>query len=640
MHDRLAETLESTLAKALALDPDPEDAAPLQFGDFRLVENSTLLMALASTTAKTTGAFPDFHAFQKLFQSRPDKPIAPERDAPEYQPRPAQSFPPEIVQAAVAKVTARNPELTPREAYTRALDLLAKVDAQNRFDAALTHYHERHRHYQEIQARSRAITQAYNPQPERYLDFVRDTVSARDPGFADTFFFASRPLPISEDSRRAHTFLSGATKSGKSETLKYLIRHYLTKNTRPALVVLDPHGKLAMEVAQMREFAKNDRLVLVAPSAFPEANIALNPFDCRDKSETGLNTQSRQLMAALERVLGSWTDNAKGMMPHCIALLLHREGSTLYDLLTLMDDEANDELVRYGATRLPFDGSRRFFEEQFKTSRHYDSTKEMVRNRLQQLLSSPVITRFLCRESTVDFEAAIDAGKVIILNCTRAKMDQQEVGQIGQFIMARIQGYCLTRELIPGNPMTPVHVFADECQYFVNETVKEILGENRKHGLHITLATQRTDQMAEDAGQKLVDAVIGNVGVFITGRGGGKTPEKIAPEIGMKTDDIRDLKPLNFFYTEKAVAIRRPSIQTQIPYIGTRYSMTPDDWGLVLSQQIERYYRPLSAPENAGQGQDDNNTPQSTRTPRKPAHAPKFAFQDLAKMRQPGTLKK
>ena len=405
-------------------------------------------------------------------------------------------------------------------------------------------------------------------------------------------------------------------------------------------MVLDPHGKLAMEVAQMREFAKNDRLVLVAPSAFPEANIALNPFDCRDKSETGLNTQSRQLMAALERVLGSWTDNAKGMMPHCIALLLHRDGSTLYDLLTLMDDEANDELVRYGATRLPFDGSRRFFEEQFKTSRHYDSTKEMVRNRLQQLLSSPVITRFLCRESTFDFEAAIDDGKVIVLNCTRAKMDQQEVGQIGQFIMARIQGYCLTRELIPGNPMTPVHVFADECQYFVNETVKEILGENRKHGLHITLATQRTDQMAEDAGQKLVDAVIGNVGVFITGRGGGKTPDKLAPEIGMKTDDIRDLKPLNFFYTEKAVAIRRPTIQTQIPYIGTRYSMTRDDWGLLLSQQIERYYKPLSAPQSAGEAQDGGNAPQNTQTPHRPAHAPKFAFQDLAKMRQPGTLKK
>lgn len=451
---------------------------------------------------------------------------------------------------------------------------------------------------------------------------------------------ASRALPISEDSRRAHTFLSGATKSGKSETLKYLIRHYLTKNTRPALVVLDPHGKLAREVSEMREFASNDRLVFVAPSMFEKANIALNPFDCRDKSETGLNTQSRQLMAALERVLGTWTDNAKGMMPHCIALLLHRDGSTLYDLLRLMDDDTNAELVAYGATRLPFEGNRRFFTEQFTTSRHYDSTKEMVRNRLQQLLSSPVITRFLCRESTLDFEAAIDEGKVIVLNCTRAKMDQREVAQIGQFIMARIQGYCLTRELIPGNPMTPVHVFADECQYFVNETVKEILGENRKHGLHITLATQRTDQMAEDAGQKLVDAIIGNVGVFITGRGGGKTPEKLAPEIAMKPEDIRDLEPLTFLYTEKAVASRRPTIQTKIPYIGRNFHMTQDEWGETLSQQIRNYYRPLDAPEPATEAKQADQGSQTPQAPARDPHAPKFAFQDLAKMRQPGTLKK
>lgn len=621
MSHSVAKTLEESLANGLVIDPDPEQAPSMDFGQFTLADNPAFLMGLANQTASATGAFPDLNAFQKLFQSRPEKPVEPDPDDPAFLPPPDKPYPPDLVALyGLAKIRA--------------------VDAAKAYNTALKAYHERYRHYQEIQTRSRAITQAYNPSPERYLDFVHDTVSAADPAFARSFFFASRPLPISEDSRRAHTFLSGATKSGKSETIKYLIRHYLTKNTRPALVVLDPHGKLAKEVAEMREFSQNDRLVFVAPSMFEKANIALNPFDCRDKSETGLNTQSRQLMAALERVLGTWTDNAKGMMPHCIALLLHRDGSTLYDLLKLMDDDTNAELVKYGATRLPYEGNRKFFAEQFTTSRHYDSTKEMVRNRLQQLLSSPVITRFLCRESTLDFEAAIDAGKVIVLNCTRAKMDQREVAQIGQFIMARIQGYCLTRELIPGNPMTPVHVFADECQYFVNETVKEILGENRKHGLHITLATQRTDQMAEDAGQKLVDAIIGNVGVFITGRGGGKTPEKLAPEIAMKPDDIRELQPLSFFYTEKAVANRRPTIQTKLPYIGRSFKMTQDAWGETLSRQIERYYRPLDAPEStteAAQGDLSSHTPQR---PARDPHAPKFAFQDLAKMRQPGTLKK
>jgi len=621
LSDSVVKTLEYILGKRLAVDPDPEQAPNLEFGRFTLWDNPTLLEQVANETARITGAFPDLNAFQNLFQSKSTKPIEPDIDDPAFDPPQGKPYPADLV-------------------AQYGIENLRTADAARNYHAALKTYHERYSHYQEIQTRSRRITQAYNASPARYLDFIRDTVSTLDPSFSQGFFFTSKPLPISEDSRRAHTFLSGATKSGKSETIKYLIRHYLTKNTRPALVVLDPHGKLAREVARMREFVKNDRLVFVAPSKFENANVALNPFDCSDKSISGLNTQSRQLMAALERVLGQWTDNARGMMPHCIALLLHRDGSTLYDLLKLMDDDNNAELVRYGATQLPYEGNCQFFADQFKTSRHYDSTKEMVRNRLQQLLSSPVITRFLCRESTFDFEAAIDAGKVIVLNFTRSKMDQREVSQIGQFIMARVQGYCLTRELIKGNPMTPVHVFADECQYFVNETVKEILGENRKHGLHITLATQRTDQMAEDAGQKLVDAIIGNVGVFITGRGGGKTPEKLAPEISMKPEEIRDLEPLSFFYTEKAVANRRPTIQTKIPFIGTNFSMSEDEWGETLSKQVKRYYRPLDAPDTATETKQADLGSEATQPRPHDPHVPKFAFQDLSKMRKQQPLKK
>jgi len=594
----LAKTLAERLDKSLTVPPDLEDAPPLEFGAYTLRDNDGLLLDLANEAARTTGAIPDFAAFQKLFQSKPDRPIPPDPDDPKFDP--------------------------PHIEYDTPLE--RQVAKLMRYDQAKQDHDKRDENYQQIQARSRAITQTYNPTVVRYFDYVVDTVSRDDPAFAQDFFFASRPLPVSEDSRRAHTFLSGATKSGKSETIKYLIRHYLTKNTRPALAVFDPHGKLAKEVSEMREFAKTDRLVFVAPSMFEGARISLNPFDCRDKSETGLNTQARQLMGALERVLGSMTDPAKGIMPHCLSLLLHRDGSTLNDLLTLMDDDNNDELVKYGAQRLPFAGSRAFFADQFKTSRHYDSTKESLRNRLQILLSSPIISRFLCEESTFDLEGAIDEGKVIVFNFTRSKMDAAEVQNIGQLVMARIQGYCLTRELIKGNPLTPVHVFADECQYFVNPTVKEILGENRKHGLHLTLATQRTDQMAEVGSAKLVDAVIGNVGVFITGRGGGNTPEKLSPEIKMKPEEIRDLKPLNFLYTEKASAVPRPTIQTAIPYIGRQYRMSADDWGLTISDQIKRHYRPLNAPNKPSEvAEAEQHPPAPLRDP----NAPLFDFPAL-----------
>jgi len=53
-----------------------------------------------------------------------------------------------------------------------------------------------------------------------------------------------------------------------------------------------------------------------------------------------------------------------------------------------------------------------------------------------------------------------------------------------------------------------IHLFADECQYFVSPTIKQIMGEARKFGLYATLATQRTEQVGKD----LLDAIFGNVG--------------------------------------------------------------------------------------------------------------------------------
>jgi DNA helicase HerA-like ATPase len=48
-------------------------------------------------------------------------------------------------------------------------------------------------------------------------------------------------------------FISGGTGSGKSETLKHLIRSYVLDDPDNAIIIFDPHGKLATEVAAMRD---------------------------------------------------------------------------------------------------------------------------------------------------------------------------------------------------------------------------------------------------------------------------------------------------------------------------------------------------------------------------------------------------
>ncbi len=106
-----------------------------------------------------------------------------------------------------------------------------------------------------------------------------------------------------------------------------------------------------------------------------------------------------------------------------------------------------------------------------------------------------------------------------------------------------IQGYSIRCQRYRGNPKTPIHLFVDECQYFTSNAAETILGESRKYDLYLTLATQRTQQV----GDKILDAILGNVGVFLTGRSLGKTMQKISTELDIEREAICNLRTGQFY---------------------------------------------------------------------------------------------
>ncbi len=136
----------------------------------------------------------------------------------------------------------------------------------------------------------------------------------------------------------------------------------------------------------------------------------------------------------------------------------------------------------------------------------------------------------------------------------------------------------------------PIHLFIDECQYFVSPTMSEILGESRKFGLYITVATQRIERLNSD----LQDAILGNVGNIWVGNSRHTTAEKLSRETDIDAEKIRKLQNLQFFQ----VATSEPTKRQHLRYIGNRYCMSPKLWQNILKQQSQKYYRKSSTPES------------------------------------------
>jgi len=384
---------------------------------------------------------------------------------------------------------------------------------------------------------------------------------------------------ISERLQRQHSFIVGRTGAGKSVLLHHFIRHYLTRNKKPAVVLLDPHGDLAKSVALDRTWLKSDRLVYIQFQPIGDQAINFNPFDLTKSTETYISRAQLQFAGAIERIIGEpFTPRQRTLIRSCVSLMLHRPNSTLIDLVRLLQDGQNADLLEYGREQLPNLIDRQFFTGSFSDPL-YSTTKLALVSRLTDIIRDPVVRRFTCQPSSLDLGKLLDSGKVIVVQFDPSKQGRDTIRTIGQLLTAAIFSHALGR---PPNRRFPIHLLADEAQYFVGSTITEILGESRKFGLYLTLATQRTEALSSD----LQDAILGNVGNLWIGSSRHQTAEKLAKETGIASERLRNLPNLNFLHV---VAGKEP-VRHKLRYLGRRFCMSRADWRKIMTEQIKRYY--------------------------------------------------
>lgn len=387
-----------------------------------------------------------------------------------------------------------------------------------------------------------------------------------------------------ERQRRLHTFVAGRTGVGKSVLFHNLIRHYLVWNKTPSLVVLDPHGDLARSIVRDRANRRSGRLIYLNFDGIAGNHIHLNPFDLPRPTEQRLNRAQVQFAGAVEQIVGhAFTPVQRTLIRTCLAVMLHKPGLTLVDLVRLLQDDRNADLLRHGEQSLPNPVDRQFFASTFANS-HYRATKQALVARLTDIVRDPYVRRFTCQPSSFDLGEALDSGKVLVACFNPSRQSPDTIRTIGQLLNAAILSHVLGRTPYKRQP---IHLFVDECQYFVSPTITDILGESRKFGLYLTLATQRVERLDPN----LQDAILGNVGTLWVGASRHTTAEKLARETDLKAEQIRTLPNLTFYQ----VAGDKPATRRRLRFIGRRYAMSPKAWARLTRQQARLYYRAPAA---------------------------------------------
>lgn len=135
---------------------------------------------------------------------------------------------------------------------------------------------------------------------------------------------------------------------------RFIWQHIIYGKT--AIVVIDPNGDFAEQVAQFKDnqmpFRKKE-MIYIDPTLSTEIFPVINPLDLPNLSTETLDKVVQQmhktLLQSFKELEIKLTGAMDGMLYNMIHTLYRKEGSSLLDLVRFVDDEQNADLVASGS---------------------------------------------------------------------------------------------------------------------------------------------------------------------------------------------------------------------------------------------------------------------------------------------------
>jgi len=394
-----------------------------------------------------------------------------------------------------------------------------------------------------------------------------------------------------------HACVVGGSGSGKSELLKLMVHHYVKHPELGAVLVLDPHAKVAREIARWREFADQpERLVYLDAKADAGGDLvpALNPLvvgSADDEAKTEIATQLADAIG-LVRDQDTMTGNMTTVARRCIRVLLDVPGATLSDLEALISADVDHPLVRV-ALNSRDDNHRTWFER--KTGGFFDdsfkSAKLALLKRLDDALFSPRLRQVLTAPAPFDLDAAVQERKVICIDCASVGPNVSEM--LGRIVMAQVAALGQRRLSDSSLPQAPLRVFVDEATKLMSPSVFTILKELRKVGISLIMAQQ---DLGEGVERNLVRSLRTNTNVKLFGRSGNMGDVFKMMSWGGDVPQLRKGQFIAAWGSEEKTLLNTYAASH---LADDRNAMSEADWQRVLEHQLAEYYRPANAKRDA-----------------------------------------
>jgi excisionase family DNA binding protein len=318
---------------------------------------------------------------------------------------------------------------------------------------------------------------------------------------------------VADEDRATHFYVIGATGTGKTKFLEFLISQDIRKGN--GFGVIDPHGDLVEDIKgflagsykkKQDHSLLSEKVVLIDPTD-PDFTVTFNPLE--KLPNISVPEQVSELISAFKKIWSdSWGVRMEDLMRNSLIALGEAELSLCETPAFLTKRVLRKSVLEKVSHPITQDYFKRF---DTMTDRSQITWIEPVMNKINAFFSDDRIRQmFSSPKSSFNLRQVMDQKKILLINLDKGKLKGSS-DLLGSLLMAKIQMAAFSRSDIPQAKRTPFYLYIDEFQDFASESFSVILSEARKYGLSIIMAHQTLSQISTE----LRSLILGNAGIQV-----------------------------------------------------------------------------------------------------------------------------
>lgn len=328
--------------------------------------------------------------------------------------------------------------------------------------------------------------------PWEYKGSPREIVNAylRDTPLLRLF---DEPLPfvLPDEARFSGHWILSPPGRGKTTLLHAMVMEDI-RRPGASLILMDSKGDFINPIRDLK--AIEDRLVIIDPD--PKNPVAINPLDIAHADLAQSIDLLEYLFASLLefKMTAMQTTLFRSVLRALVTTFPNPSLETFRDLLT-------NGIAKYQEhiKKLPPD-LQDFFYNDFPERNYADRRREVLQ-RLRLLLDNDTMRAMLTAARTrFHIGEAMDTGKIVIINNSKARLGDQGAEFFGRFFIAQVLAAAQQRSTRRSDQKPPVYFYIDECQTVIarDEKIPTILDECRSQNIALIMAHQRSRQITSE----------------------------------------------------------------------------------------------------------------------------------------------